>query len=174
MSTNDLERLWNKIESYLAVVQERIDAAALSGESKDLRYVPKLLYLMDDEDSQVRYFALQSLVLDLQQTDSSMQDLCWSLLRFDSDEDVRRMAAACLGKIFFGTRSNQIFRRLLAELEDPGQPPAVKGAVHRALFQIAGRPPLEWPSLLGPRKVFEEADIDWEKIAWLEDQMNKI
>ena len=51
MSTNDLGRLWNKIESHLAVVHERIDAAALSGESKDLRYVPKLLYLMDDEDS---------------------------------------------------------------------------------------------------------------------------
>jgi hypothetical protein len=168
LSVNDL---WQMIDQGLAGDQEKVDAAALAGKSRDPRHAPRLHRLLDDEDEQVRYYALSSLVLNLQQKDAAMEKRCWKLLQQDPDEDVRGMAAACLGSIYFGTLSARIFRQFLEELKSPEQPLRVKDTIYSTLFQIAGRPPLEWPGAQLPWKVFEESDIDWEKIAQLEDQM---
>lgn len=166
-----LSELWRRIGLGIAEEQEKIEVASLSGKSKDSRYIPRLLQLLTDKDEQVRYYALQSLVFDLQQTDKVMEDHCWRLLREDPDEDVRAMAAAGLGKIYFASLLPEAFRQLLAELKNPYQSVSVKGSIYGTLFKVAARPPSEWPGLHGPRKVFEESDIDWEKLAWLEDQM---
>lgn len=170
---SSLDDLWQRIDQGLADEQERVEAAVLSGKSKDPRHASRLQPLLDDEDDQVRYYALSALVLNLQQKDAAMGKRCWSLLQQDPDEDVRAMAATCLGSIYFGARSAHIFRQLLAELKSPEQPLRVKDSIYGTLFAIAGRPPVEWPSVQLPWKVFEESDIDWEKIAQLEDQMEK-
>ena len=167
----DWARLWDKIERNSASRDERIDAAILAGKLADSSPAPKLLRLLEDEDGEVRYYALTSLVLDLQQTDDLMKQRSWALLREDPDEYVRGMAAACLGKILFNLRSRSVFSDLLAELRGAQQPSLARGSVYRALFEVAGRPPLEWPGVLGPSKVFEESDIDWDKVAWLESLM---
>jgi len=168
---DSLEELWRRIDSGLADEQEKIDTAVRSGESKQERYIPLLVRLLDDEASQVRYYALQSLVLDLRQKDSFMEARCWQLLKEDPGEEVRGMAAACLGSIYLNKRSAHVFRQLLGELEGMSQSPVVKASIYTSLFKLAGRPPMEWPGLKGPARVFDEGDIDWEKIAWLQDQM---
>lgn len=167
-----LDDLWQQIDKGLAGEQEKVDAAVLSGKSKDHRYVSHLQSLLNDEDGQVRYYALQGLVLGLQQKGDAMGERCWELLRQDPDEDVRGMAAACLGSIYFGTRSYRVFQNLLKELGHPEQSLRAKGTIYDVLFKIAGRPPAEWPSLQIPWKSFEEADIDWGAVARLEDQMD--
>lgn len=173
-SENDLDLLWRKVHQGIATKQDCVDAAALAGRSGDPAFVPYLQKLIKDADAQVRYYALQSLVIDLQQRDPQMQEHCMYLLRKDPDEQVRSMAATCLGKIFFGTLHSRIFRQLLAELKSPDQPQLAKHSLYVALFQVAGRPPLEWPGLLGAPRVFGEKDIDWEKVAWLQDQMENV
>jgi HEAT repeat protein len=106
---NALDSLWRRVDQGTATPQDRVDAAALAGRSKDQRYVPRLLKLLQEDDAQTRHYALQSLVLDLQQTDQGMQDQRMNLLRRDPDEQVRSMAATCLGNIFVGTRQPWIF-----------------------------------------------------------------
>ncbi len=81
------------------------------------------------------------------------------------------MAATCLGSMYFGTSSHAAFSQLLYELKSPEQPTGAKSMLYSALFNVAGRPPREWPGLHPPWKAFKESDIDWEKVAWLEDQM---
>lgn len=168
-----LDDIWRKIDLGTADDDLKIAAATLVGKNKFHSFVPRLLRLLEDDEGQVRYYALQSLVLDLQQNSGRIQELCWDLLRHDPDDDVRSLAATCIGKIWFNTGSRQIFRQLLAELKNPDQPALAKSLIYSALFKIAGRPPLEWPGLQTPRKVFEESDIDWEKVARLEDQLEK-
>jgi hypothetical protein len=173
-----LEELWRRIDLGVAVEQEKIEAAVLAGKSEDLRHVARLLRLLKDEADQVRYYALHALFFGLQQRDKDMEKRCWELLREDPDEDgyVRSLAASCLGSILFGSRSRKVFHRLLGELNSPRQPPFVKGAVYDALFEVVGLPPAEWPSAQemerGSRKVFEESDIDWSKVTWLEGQLD--
>ena len=150
MSNNGitLSERWLEIERGFAIAQEKIEAAVLTGECRDRRFTPHLLHLLEDKEDEVRYYALQSLVLDLQVTDDLMQERCWELLREDPDADVRRMAAACLGKIILVRKSLHAFMRLVDELRSSSQPRAAKGAIYAALFQAAGRPPLEWPGLV--------------------------
>jgi hypothetical protein len=168
-----LEEQWRKIALGLASDQEKIDAAVLTGQRGDRKYVPRLLLLLGDPDGEVRYYALQTLVIDLKQFDKAVEERSWKALCEDQDEDVRSMAATCLGKIYFNSRSRSVFIRLLDQLKAPGQPDSAKGLIYSALFKVAGRPPSEWPGLLSPRKVFERSDIDWNKVAWLEDQMEE-
>lgn len=168
-----LEILWERIHRGQAEEQEKIDTAVLTGTSGEARFVPHLRALLDDDSSLVRYYALQSLVLDLQQKNAEMAERCWNLLGGDPDESVRGMAAACIGSMHFGRRSIAVFRRLVAELKNPSQPPLAKSGIYNSLFELAGRPPSEWPGLQARLKLFEESDIDWEKVAWLEDQMTE-
>ncbi|MDP9121309.1 MAG: hypothetical protein M3O15_08065 [Acidobacteriota bacterium] len=86
-SGQPLDDLWRRIDMGLAGEQERIDAAFSSGTSDDTAYVPKLLGLLEDESGLVRHYALQSLVLDLQQKDDAMRARCWRILREDPSEE---------------------------------------------------------------------------------------
>jgi HEAT repeat protein len=173
MSRSGLEsaELWQKVERGTADAHEKAEAAWIAGEEKDRGRIPQLFKLIGDEDSEVRYYALQSLVLDLQQTDSELENVCWKLLSEDPDDSVRSMAATCLGKVHFASLHREAFRRMLSELKDPKQPGRAKAAMYSALFKIAARQPHEWPGLSGPRKAFKDSDIDWEKVAQLEDEV---
>jgi HEAT repeat protein len=172
-SDKSLDALWRRIEAKEANEQERIDAAMESGRSRDSKRVPLLLGLLHDDEGQVRYYALQALVLDLQEVGEAMAEKCWQLLTADEDDDVRSMAATCLGKIHFATDRLEVARRLQIELKSPDQSDYVKGAIYATLFQVAGRPPSEWSGLVGPPRAFEEHDIDWSKVAQLEDDVRR-
>lgn len=166
-----LTELWRKIDLGIANEQDKIDVACSAGQAGDVVAIPRLMRLLSDDSAQVRYYALQALVLDLQKTDAEIERHCWRMLREDLDADVRGMAAACLGKIHFANSSYSAFQRLVAELKDPAQPPRAKSSIYGALYKVAGRPPSDWPGLQGPRKVFEESDIDWAKLAQFEDEI---
>lgn len=174
---DSLGERWRRVDLGVADEQERIDAAWKAGESKDASFTLRLIRLLEDESSQVRYYALQSLVLGLQQVGVEVQDLCWRLLREDPDSEVRGMAAACLGKIFLGSMSLTVFKRLVAELRSANQPGGAKSSIYEALFQVAGRPPLEWPTvkdvLAGSRNTLAASHIDWEMVAWLEAEIER-
>ena len=73
-----LDDLWRKIDLGVAEEQEKIDGAVLAGESHDSVFVPRLLSLLTDQSGQARYYALQSLVLDLKQKGGEVSELCWN------------------------------------------------------------------------------------------------
>jgi hypothetical protein len=169
----NLTGLWRKNELGEATAQEKIDAACLAGELHDVDSIPRICSLLQDEEALVRYFAIQTLVLDLKEKSDSMAERCWQLLRNDPDEDVRGMAATCLGSIHFGTNSRTVFDQFHQLLKNPDECAFVKRAVYRELFSLVGRHPLEWPRIFGPRKPFEESDIDWEKVAEIEAEVKR-
>jgi hypothetical protein len=75
--------------------------------------------------------------------------------------------------MFFNSRSRKTFDRLVEQIKSDAQNPYVKYAIYSALFEIAGRPPREWPGINRPVKPFKESDIDWEKVAFLETQLDR-
>lgn len=166
-----LRDLWRRIDAGESTPQDRVDALTLLGGLKDLSFVAKVLTLTSDDDDLVRYFALQTLVLDLGVKTSDVAGICWRFLTDDPDEDVRAMSAACLGSIFFGTRRLDVFRRLKDALQNRFLPSVVGGAIYDALFKLAGRSPTEWPGLVEPRRVFQARDVDWRKIDELEESV---
>lgn len=169
--TKELAAHWRRVQLGQASEQERIDAAFLTADQQARAFVPELKALLADESENVRYFALQALVLELKERTSEVAETCWCLLEADPDEDVRHMAAAGLGSIYFGQKRRDVFQRFAGQLRDEMQTGHVKGAIYNALHELAGLPPSEWPLTNFPRRVFEESDIDWGKVAALEDAM---
>lgn len=168
-----LQELWKVVDAGDSSPQDRIDALALSGRLRERKSIQRVRELTRDDDEEVRSFALQTLVLDLDDKTDESAELCWRLLENDLDEDVQATAATCLGGIFFGTNRVDIFKRLAERLRTDTPTSYVKGAIYGALFRLAGRPPSEWPGLIGPRRVFEESDIDWGRVAELEDAVRR-
>lgn len=167
----ELAELWRRVQLGRASEQERIDSAFLTGDQKARAFLPQLKALLRDESEMVRYFTLQALVLDLKEKTPEMAEWCWRLLETDPEEDVRSMAATCLSSIYFGKKRKDVFARFARILRSEEESGYVKGSVYSALHKLAGLPPREWPGLWEPRKVFEESDIDWGKVAALEDMM---
>jgi hypothetical protein len=164
---NDLEGMWGQIALGKASEQQKIDAAWETGRARASRYRGAVEKLLEDPEGQVRYYALQCLILDLQQTDNDIQARCWQLLRTDPDEDVRAMASACLGGIFQGSRSTEAFSLLEAELRSPAHSEYVKGAIFTSLFGVVGRPAAEWPGLLDSARTFSGSEVEWARVASL-------
>lgn len=167
------QQLWRRTKEGIATERERTEAAFLAGELRDVAATPQLVALLDDDAAQVRYYALQALVLDLHVRDTTMAESCWRLLTNDPDDDVRSMATTCIGNIYFGSRRKVVFQRVVELLKSDTLSDFVKGGLYSALFKLAGLPPREWPGLWSPRKVFEESDVDWTKIAELEAMMTE-
>lgn len=166
-NSKDLERLWEQIALGTASEQQKIDAAWETGRAHANHYRRAVEKLLDDPEGQVRYYALQCLVLDLGQADDEIHTRCWRFLRMDPDEDVRAMASTCLGSLFQGSRSAEAFNSLEAELHSPAQSTYVKGAIFRTLFGIVGRPATEWPGVLDQARTFSGSEVEWSKVAAL-------
>jgi HEAT repeat protein len=164
---NELGSMWEQVALGGVSDQEKIHAAWETGLARANRYRRDVENLLDDPEDQVRYYALQCLVLDLGQEDDDMQARCWQFLRLDPDEDVRAMAATCLGSIFQGSRSAEAFNSLEAELRNPAQSSYVKAAIFRTLFGIVGRPPAEWPGVLDKVRTFSGSEVEWARVASL-------
>jgi HEAT repeat protein len=163
---NELEGMWEQVALGGASDQQKIHAAWETGLARANRYRRAVENLLDDPEDQVRYYALQCLALDLGQA-ADMQARCWQFLRLDPDEDVRAMAATCLGSIFQGSRSAEAFSSLEAELRNPAQSSYVKAAIFRTLFGIVGRPPAEWPGVLDKVRTFSGLEVEWARVASL-------
>jgi hypothetical protein len=166
-----LPNLWRKVQLGQASEQERIDAASLTAKRQARAFLPQLKGLLRDDSDNVRYFALHALVLGLKEETSEVTEVCWRLLATDPDEDVRHVAAAGLGRIYSGQRRRDVFQRLAQHLRSETQTGHVKGGIYNAMHELAGLPPSEWPLTYFPRRVFQESDIDWGKVAALEDAM---
>lgn len=164
-----LRDLIARVNSGSASDQEKVNAAAFIGKHRAHEGATLLWRLVEDPDEQVRYFALQSLVLDLGQKGARETALCWRLLEEDSARDVRGMAAACLGGIFHGSRSRMVFERLVKILKDEATPPRVAGSIYEALFRVAGRPVTEWPVNVQRERLLSDGGVDWRKVAELQD-----
>ncbi|MGD2114649.1 MAG: HEAT repeat domain-containing protein [Acidobacteriota bacterium] len=171
-SEQSLAQRWRSVALGKAGSQEKIDLAWETGESKSTEFAPELRRLLEDDDEEVRYYTLQSLVLQLHEHDSDIQQVCWRLLETDDDDDVRSMAATCLGRIYSGSGDLRVFSRLVEVLKDQNQSGGVQRSAYEALFDLAGRPPREWPSLQVSWRRLHEMEIDWAKVAELEDSIN--
>lgn len=172
-SPERLALLWNRIAQGSASPQERLDAACMAGKLGERSLLPGVKSLLEDEDGQVRYYALQAVVIDLGEKTPEMAETSWRMLETDPDEDVQRMAVSCLSTIFFGRRKKEVFQRAVDYLRGKGLSGYVKGGLYGLLHKLAGLPPREWPGLWGPRRVFEDSDIDWKKVAELEAMMTE-
>lgn len=170
-SGQSLAQRWRSVALGKAGSQEKIDLAWESGESKASEFAPQLRHLLRDHNEEVRYYALQALVLELREHDPEIQEVCWRLLEEDGDDDVRSMAARCLGRILSGSGDRETFSRLVQILKDQSQPSRVQRSAYEALFDLAGRPPREWPSLQVSWRRLHEMEIDWAKVAELEDSI---
>ena len=165
-----LKRLWKKVETTTASVQEKIDAACLAGKLDDVPSIPAVYQLLDDEDENVRYFALESLVLSLGLKGRSAVSRCWSILADDPSDDLRALAASCIGSSYYGTGLPDVFNRLKCVAADESLSGRVRFSAYSALFQVAGCPPLQWPGVSALR--FDSSEIDWERITQLEAEIS--
>lgn len=169
-----LAGLWQRIDEGSATDEERADAALLAGKLARAEDRPRLEALLGDDYSEVRKYALAALVLHFDDLSFAMETRCWETLEADPDEEVRSSAAMCLGKILWARPSLTAFKRLAAQLKESGQPTFVRRAVYDALFSSARRPPSEWPSVARFPRHFRDEDVDWGRVALLEDQVEAL
>ena len=166
-----LEALWQEIRAGGASEQDRIDACFRTGEENAHDYAPLVVLLFEDPSELVRYYAVQSAVIDLAMRDQATLDLCWRLLKEDCSPDVRAMAATSLSQAYFDSRDSVVFGRLIRRLKDE-ESDYVRSALYSSLFRVLGKPVGEWPGvqkLLHRDRVFA---VDWGKVAQLEDELD--
>lgn len=110
--TEDLDALWARTGAGTATLDEKVRAIVTAGKLGLREYVPRVLDLLADPDGEVRSYALQTLVLDLNQRSEAMSRLCWKLASSDESWEARQMAISCLGSMLFNSRSRSAFNRL--------------------------------------------------------------
>jgi hypothetical protein len=170
---DDMKQIWERIRRGVATEEERFDAAIRAGQLANPRDRPRVSALLGDPSDQVRAEALSTLVLHLDALDAQMEAECWRLLTQDPSETVRSRAAMSLGKILWARPSHEGFRRLVGRLKAEDSQ-FVKGGLYLALFNAARQPAKTWPGLFGPSRAFRTDDIDWGRVAELEEQVRKI
>lgn len=105
---------------------------------------PLLENLAVDESEEVRKYALQTLVLDLNCKDAQAAQLCWNALEVDPELEVRSMGAACIGNIYFASRRTDLVRRLRGHFDRAAHFPALQWTLLDSMRLIAGQPPIRW------------------------------
>jgi hypothetical protein len=151
-----------KLRSESASEQEKVDAL-FALQVLPRAEIPRELIqnLATDPAAEVRYYTLHTLILDLEYKDNISAELCWRVLQNDPDEDVRGMAAACLGSIYFGSRRRDLFERLRAQFEESVNYPGVKWAIFDAMRALVGLPPETWKI---PREMLLSQGPDPERL----------
>jgi vesicle coat complex subunit len=168
-SQEELKILERKVTLGQATDQEKVDFAALAGRLASSVHVPLLLRLLGDEDSEVRYYALQSLVLDRLQADGEMLDRCWQILERDEDEYVRRMAASGIGSILAGSNDLAAFDRLKKMMQATDSE-WLRESLYSAMQRLAGAPAREWAAALAGDWT-TPSPVDWADVARVEDRI---
>ncbi len=165
---DEFQSLERKLMLGQATSQEKVDFAALAGRLGSVVHVPLLWKLLQDEDSEVRYYSLQSLVLDLHERDGAMLDRCWQILESDEDEDVQRMAAIGIGSILYGSNDLGAFDRLKRMMQAVESKWLQEG-LYTTMLKLTGAPPSEWANLDGDWSA--SPTIDWADVARVEDRI---
>jgi hypothetical protein len=91
---------------------------------------------LESKDAVLRRHALMQLVLEMGL--GSYRKICVRFLLKDSDEDVRGMAAACLGSMLRGSKDKKAIRLLLRVLNNKKEEALVRISAHDALYDILG------------------------------------
>ncbi|HEV7669328.1 MAG TPA: HEAT repeat domain-containing protein [Thermoanaerobaculia bacterium] len=144
MNRKAFEEFERRVAAGKASEQEKIDF--LFDWGRESRKGPRVLLeeLTGDECWEVRYYALQTMVLDLKIKDPSSADLCWAALEQDPDESVKGMAAGCLGSIYFNSYRKDVARRLKRAFDEPSLDAGIKWGLYDSLRALVGRPPVGW------------------------------
>ncbi len=176
METNveELKRIAREINKGTATADDKVAFAAAAGAMVAREWLPTVRGLLLDPEPEVRKYAFQAVVLDFDIKDGEMLGLCRQRLLEDEDEDVRSMAATCLGSIGWNSRNSQLFGLLEQKLEDEAEEPWVRGSVYNALLSVMGVPPQDgWFGVdLRVRAVFDPTrDIDRDKLNSLKVQL---
>jgi len=141
----EFARLQANVASGIATEQERIDFAVMAGELKEIAVRDSIFRLLTDDSEDVRYYALRALVLDSIDRSAVAEHQCWELFEHDPDARVRSMAAACIGSLRSGSKDTATFERLRRRIAEAADRFESEAALE-ALYNIAGRPPHEWPT----------------------------
>lgn len=168
----ELLTLRNRVLRGEADDLERARFASRAGALDHRPSVGLLHDLLEDEDEIVRHNALTSLVLRLSQRTPQMAQVCWRLLREDPDDDVRRLALSCLGSISWDSGDLETFEWVRKGLEERRFEPHMLETAYSVLFEIAGRPPDEWPFRM-EEDFMPYEEIDWEKVAEMEAEVRE-
>ena len=170
-STTELLMLRNRVVSGEADEVERADFADVVSKLDHRPSIELLRKLLRDEDDIVLYEALNALVLRMGVRDSQMEVECRRLFSEDPDNDVRRMALACLGSIYFDSYDLEFFLWVRRRLEEQRFEPEQVATATRLLYEIPGRHAREWPDRMGARAPMTYDEIDWDKVAELEAEV---
>ncbi len=170
-STTELLMLRNRVVSGEANEVERADFADVVSNLDHRPSIELLRKLLHDEDEIVRYEALTALVLRMGVRDSQMEAECRRLFYEDPADDVRRLALACLGSIYFDSYDLEFFEWIRDSLRHRRFERWQVETAYTILFEIPGRPASEWPDGIGTRAPMTYDEIDWDKVAELEAEV---
>lgn len=140
-----IHTLWWRIRQGQADEAEKLAAISAASDEESQRRLEDVRSLVQDESPDVRTEALLAAILHLGWRDAEATGVCWRLLEADADQGVRSAAATGLGSLLHGSRSLSAFDRLAA-LHAREEDGIVRSSIADALWQIAGKPPQEWPS----------------------------
>ena len=168
-----LGQLLSKIETGSADSQEKIDATYLLVQLDGAKAFKIVRNLVEDVDGNVRYFALQVLVMDMDIVNKEAENLCWKLLAADPDEGVRGIAAACLGKILYSSGNANAFARLKVLLENSDESNYVKKSIVDTMIELTGKLPPDWLGPMRQRPDFSRFEVDWNMIDNMEKSLAK-
>lgn len=172
-SRTDMAKGWQYLAAGSLSEQEKIDLVVSTGRKHARQFTEQVRALLDDQSNLVRYYALQTLVIDLKAHGPEVETTCWSYLENDPDEDMRSMAATCLGSLKAGTGEARSFHRLVSRLRGHEPSAHVRRRIYSALFQLSGKPPSEWPEFGISWRDLDKIEIDWEKIKGFEQDLGK-
>jgi hypothetical protein len=144
MEKTNFEELHQIVAAGTASEQEKIGFLCAWGRQggKDCRSL--LEKLAADASWEVRYYTLQTMVLDLKIKDQAAADLCWVALENDPNESVNGIAAACLGSIFFNSYREDVAHRLKKTFDRASHDAGIQWSIYDSLLGLIGRPSEQW------------------------------
>lgn len=130
------------------------------GHMECVRAEASVARFLNSHDSELRRIALNVLVnhWDLHKYAAA----CKQLLTSDVHEDVRDMAASCLGTIYESSKDIEALQLLSQRLSDNDEHWVVRQAAYDAILRILGYPVKDRPSMT---KIMDfEQDVNWSLI----------
>lgn len=144
MKRKAFEELQRRVMTGTASEQEKIDFLIAWGREGSKGPRSLLEELAADDSELVRFYALQTMVLDLEIKDQAAADLCWAALEKDPDDSVQGMAVGCLGSIFFNSYREDVAHRLKRVFDQASPDTGIQWSIYDSLLGLVGRPPVGW------------------------------
>ena len=129
----------------------------------DLEYVQAeaaVAKFLNSDDPGLRSIALNVLVIHWGL--EKYTEICKNLLINDVDNDVRDMAASCLGSLYNATENRGVTELLIRSLRDEQEHWTVRQAAYDAILRILNFPLKDRPSMT--KKMDFDRDINWRLV----------